>query len=250
MIDLKFSSTSLFSVAVCLLFLLIALPNHGNAQEEEVKTSRWELNLDLGIAEHDRRLGSPAARAAALQRQPDFFGTYTVTAGVQYQVGGNDKFKWSAGLNHVYSVSTFMRPWEDASWPRDLQMSEDFKWVDYYRELMVAPVVTFRLKAFKKVWVGTTLQARFRYHLKSKDRERVREYYDGPWKVGIRSVEAYADFTYMINDRFSMTGRYRVAQYHRNDLNLINSYTSGDSTSPKYEWFNPVKLVVGLSYRL
>lgn len=254
MIDLKFSSTSLFSVAVCLLFLLIALPNHGNAQEEEVKTSRWELNLDLGIEEHDKRLGSFPGRAALLESQSEFFGTYSIMMGAHYQLSSNEKLEWSIGLNHVYSLITFMRPWDDRTLPDDILRPLIIEWTDRYQELMLAPSFSLRHKVTKRVYLGGSVQSRFRYHLKTSFRGETKEYFGGAWNTQLRSVEGYIDLSYLIGDRLAFTGRYRAIQYHRNDTNLINRYTNrptiGDPPPPKYEWFNPVKLVVGLSYRL
>lgn len=234
-----------FSVVFAILFQV-------EITAQETDTTRWTLTVAAGMEEHDKRLGTFPRRDVLLNSQPEFFGTYSVTTGIQRQAYSDKRFSIFYGLNHVYNFATFLRPYNDYTRPDGTATTFDIKYVDRYRELMLAPLIGVNVSAVSRVRVGVLIQSKFRYHLKASNKTVIQTPFTGPWSFQFRAIEAYLSTSYFIGNKMDVSMRYRISQLLRNDRNLLNILTHPpvNAISPvaDFEFFNPVKLELAFSY--
>lgn len=218
-------------------------------------STKWAITVTAGIEAHDKRLGSLARKEFLLETQKEFFGTYSLAAGLQRQKKLRKKIGLSYGMDLIYSKATFRRPYVDASVPTDVAQSDIFLWVDDYRELLFAPTVGVQRSMTKRLSLGLLSQVKFRFHLYMKDAgNRVEENYRGPWGIQFRSLNFFGNVTFKLNDNFRIVGRYRFAQLLHNDPNLMNRLIFSPANPdvpppPRFQFFNPVRLEVAFSYQ-
>lgn len=223
---------------------------------QDTINQKWSLFLAAGIAEHDKRLGDFPRRDVLLASQSELFGTFSFTAGINRTFALGRTLRLNAGLLHIYRLSTFTRPFEDATLPDDVPRTLDARWTEQYRELLFAPTLSFDYSLFQKLQLGVAAQSTFRYHLHSRPFPGGDKYviYGGPWRVRLNALEFYTTIAYQLTPRTQISARYRVAQLLHNDPNLINNITypaySSIPRPPDFEWFNLLKFELAVSYGL
>lgn len=119
---------------------------------------------------------------------------------------------------------------------------------------MFAPTLSLNRSVTDRFSVGLFSQAKIRYYLYMKDLgDRVAENYEGPWALQFRSLEVYGDLAFDLSKSIRLTGRYRITQLLHNDPNLINRTIFSPAKPempppPDFQFYNPVKLELAISY--
>ncbi|SEP73682.1 TonB-dependent receptor [Neolewinella agarilytica] len=215
-------------------------------------SSSWSMELSAGMAEHDKRLYSYPNRDRLLRTQTEFFGTYSFGLTIQYETSKRGSFSYSAGINSLYEVATFKRPVVDASIPAGEFAPSIITFVDRHKQLMIAPFGQLNYHFNKSLAFNVRLQPRFRYWVKPVDTSSGSDR-KGNFEFSPRSLEAYAGITFSCG-RMNLNLFYRAGNVNRYDEYIVNGSTHGANSleqAPRgYEWFNPVKLTIGVGCAL
>lgn len=224
---------------------LISLPFVSNSQMD---SSSWILSIQFGIEKHDKRLFDYSEKELLLATQPENWGTYNLSMQVGRRLAQSQKFSLLGGSGLSYQRATFIRPFDHTYFEQDF--NEILRHLNVYDKLFLPVSFVGYLRIGKRFYLDLGCNTLFLLYKRIDNTEvNSNEYPYTAFSFELSRLELEGGFNYRLN-RFILGVHSRLVNYQKIDKIIFNDIVNDPRIDQKWEFNNPLRFDLSISFIL
>lgn len=214
----------------------------------QMDSSNWMVTLKFGIEEHDKRLFDYSQKESLLDLQPENWGTYnwSLLANKKWLQAG--KLSLFIGSGVRYQKATFIRPFYHLYFKKDTE--EMLRHLQTYEKICLPLAVSGYLDIGHGFSVDVGFNTSILLYRKIDQPEYDSDVFPyTEFTFELSSLELTSGINYEVN-RFIIGVHTRLINYQKIDKIIFNYILKDPRVDQQWEFYNPLRFDISLSYAL